>query len=536
MAGRNAGDLILGRYRLETRFGTGGAGTVWRARDTRLGRPVAVKILSKRLRRAAEAVAEARTVAGLADPHIVALYEFVEDDTHFYLVTEAVDGASLEAVLGKGAGPLASDEAAAVLAPIARALGAAHRAGVVHGDVKSANILLGHEGQVKLADFGAAAFARTSGRRTGDVEASPAYAAPEILDGGLPAAAADLYSLGATLARAVGGSGPRAPLPKHVSSALRTLISELTAHHPQDRPPDAETVADDLELFGSGVDRRSLVKGLVSQQVDETTTAPGEAVAREAPPPRFTSERIARLWPAALIGFATLWAVGTMAGTLAWGVVPGLALAVLGAFQPWAAGIVVTVLAGAALIQTAPVAAVLVVVTVGPLWILFAREDPRPWLGPALPSACALIGAPLVAAPLLAKTLRPSTALLVSAIGAVPLPALVLFSPFRAGGWTLTTLYAGPFWSRLADAYSSPGLLTEAAALPVMTAILALVPRRQRWVGPAAVIASVVGAFALIEAVTPGGGVEHRALADLSLSLIIGAVVMAAAPVPGPDE
>ncbi len=163
MAVRDQGRLLAGRYRLRSVIGQGGMGAVWRARDELLNRDVAVKEIIRppqlgpaeweTARR--RAVQEAQMAARLGHPNVVGVYDFVEEYGRPCIVMELVPFHSLRDLVLKD-GPLAPAEAARVGLGVLAGLRAAHQAGIVHRDVKPANILLGHEGQVVLTDFGIA--------------------------------------------------------------------------------------------------------------------------------------------------------------------------------------------------------------------------------------------------------------------------------------------------------------------------------------------------------------------------------------------
>ncbi|MFF4950991.1 serine/threonine-protein kinase [Streptomyces chattanoogensis] len=212
------GRLIAGRYRLAERVGRGGMGTVWRAEDELLGRHVAVKklhvpphlqedeiqTLYERTRR------EARSAARIAHPHVIVVHDVVDDEGLPCIVMEYIPSATLSDVL-KRRGPLPPGEAARIGRSMAAALRAAHDAGVLHRDVKPANVLLGHDGRIVLTDFGIAVESGTSSlTRTGELVGSIQYLAPERLRTGIaePGPACDLWSLGATLYQAVEGRHP----------------------------------------------------------------------------------------------------------------------------------------------------------------------------------------------------------------------------------------------------------------------------------------------------------------------------------------
>ncbi|MFE9017327.1 protein kinase [Streptomyces sp. NPDC007808] len=216
-----AGRLLAGRYRVQAQLGRGGMGVVWRAVDEVLGREVAVKELRTysdadgpeladlRLRMQREARAAAR----VKHPGVVAVHDVAEVDGRPLIVMELVDGPSLEAVL-RERGTLDAHEAAAIGAKVMDALAAAHRAGVLHRDVKPGNILLEHTGRVVLTDFGIATMddpgdgSATHLTRTGHLVGSLDYMAPERAQGADPGPSSDVWALGATLYAAVEGSAP----------------------------------------------------------------------------------------------------------------------------------------------------------------------------------------------------------------------------------------------------------------------------------------------------------------------------------------
>jgi serine/threonine protein kinase len=187
-------------------------GAVWLGRDEVLGRLVALKRIgmipggtSPDLLRAER---EAKLAARLNHPHVVAVFDFVQDGDSQWLVMEYVDGVTLAELIRTG-GPLGLDRAAPLLGSVADALAAAHSAGIVHRDVKPSNILVSQSGQVKLSDFGIArAEADASLTQTGLVTGSPAYLAPEVASGRVATDASDVWSLGATLYHALAGQAP----------------------------------------------------------------------------------------------------------------------------------------------------------------------------------------------------------------------------------------------------------------------------------------------------------------------------------------
>ncbi len=210
---RTEGEVLIGRYVLEQPLGSGGAGVVWRADDRLLQRPVAVKLLHPELAHdpatAARFRSEASSAAKLAHPNAVMVYDIGRDGARDFLVMELVDGPALSELIA--AGPLTADATAYLGVAIASALGLAHRRGMLHRDVKPANVLLDAEGVPKVADFGIArALGEAAARLTapGSVMGTARYLAPEqLLDGPLDGRV-DVYALGLVLHEALTGRAP----------------------------------------------------------------------------------------------------------------------------------------------------------------------------------------------------------------------------------------------------------------------------------------------------------------------------------------
>jgi hypothetical protein len=207
------GELVLGRYRLVARLGSGGFGVVWAARDERLDRDVALKRIAVDDPAVAKRAArEAKAAARLSHPGIVALYETGEDPDAVYLVSELVRGHTLARLLADGA--LSDRDVVDIGSVLCAALTHAHRRGVVHRDVKPQNVIVPEapadgQGVAKLTDFG---IARLLGEdvltRTGDIVGTLAYMAPEQAEGREPTAQVDLYALGLVLYEALSGVNP----------------------------------------------------------------------------------------------------------------------------------------------------------------------------------------------------------------------------------------------------------------------------------------------------------------------------------------
>ena len=256
---------LRGRYVLEGRVGAGGMGVVWRARDIRLDRIVAVKVLRPEFAGSPEfkdlLLWEGRLAGRVSHPGVVQVrdYEDGSADGVPYLVMEYVAGPSLAAVL-RAEGTLSPRRVLGLIAQAADALGCAHAAGIVHRDVKPGNVLV-DGGRVKIADFGIAQVAgAVPVTRAGLVMGTPAYLSPERV-AGLPATpASDLYGLGMIAYECLTGrppfqgsplavalahlDRPLPPLPDTVPATVAELVAGLAAKDPQRRPGDALAVAE----------------------------------------------------------------------------------------------------------------------------------------------------------------------------------------------------------------------------------------------------------------------------------------------------
>src|SRR5919201_1499538 len=216
MATNGAGRRVADRYELTDELGHGGMGVVWRATDTLLARQVALKEVD--LPRGGDAgdreglragvTGEARAAARLSHPVGAAVYDIAHDGGRDYIVMELVSAPTLEELV-RTHGPLAPDQAARLGLGLLDALEAAHRAGIVHRDLKPRNVMVRQDGATKLADFGIASVQGDPRlTATGLVVGSPAYMAPEQVEGEPVGPPADLWALGATLWFAVEGEPP----------------------------------------------------------------------------------------------------------------------------------------------------------------------------------------------------------------------------------------------------------------------------------------------------------------------------------------
>jgi eukaryotic-like serine/threonine-protein kinase len=215
-------ELAQGRYRLIRKLGAGGTGTVYGAADTLLGRTVAIKALhppfdGAMLRR------EGQSLAQLNHPGVVSLYDLIEEDGRPYLVMEYVDGCDLGQWLSDRAS-LDTESALTLFARIAVIVAAAHQNGIVHCDLKPANVLLSTAGEIKLSDF---TLSRLVGREetSGSRGSSDGYTAPEALTGDAIDSRVDIYSLGAILRRLTASASELDPRSAQVQSAVVCALS-----------------------------------------------------------------------------------------------------------------------------------------------------------------------------------------------------------------------------------------------------------------------------------------------------------------------
>jgi hypothetical protein len=246
-----AGSLVAG-YRLEAQVGIGGMAVVFRARDERLGRLVALKIMTPTL--AADGpfrkrfIAESRAAAAVDDPHIIPVYEAGEADGALFIAMRFVQGGDLRRVLDRE-GKLPPDRAAAFISPVASALDAAHRAGLVHRDVKPANILVDaredRPDHVYLSDFGVSKGAATSTGMTGTGHflGTPDYSAPEQIQGRVVDGRTDQYALACVAYQLLTGT-----VPFERDQGMAVLLAHMSEPPPslRSRRPDLAGPADQV--------------------------------------------------------------------------------------------------------------------------------------------------------------------------------------------------------------------------------------------------------------------------------------------------
>jgi len=330
---------VGGRYELTSRIAGGGMGEVWAARDDILGRDVAVKVLRGEHADDPAFLArfrtEARHAASLSHPNIASVYDYGEVDGVSYLVMELVPGEPLSARLTRD-GALAPAVAVPLLQQAATALQAAHAVGLVHRDVKPANLLITPQQQVKITDFG---IARLGGddpvTRTGEVMGTAQYLSPEQAMGQPATSASDVYSLGVVGYEMLAGRRPFEaespvaiamahvsrepdPLPATVPAPLAAVVLAALAKAPADRPANAADFADALGRALRG-DQGPAATQLIAAPVDRTQVLPvippAAAAAPAAPPTREQPRR--QRSSALLLGLLVLLAGGAAVWALA---------------------------------------------------------------------------------------------------------------------------------------------------------------------------------------------------------------------------
>ncbi len=332
------GRLLDGRYRLDSPLARGGMATVWTATDTRLDRIVAVKVMRHGLAEDPAFVerfaGEARAAARLSSPHVVAVFDQGTDAATgtAYLVMELVEGHTLREVL-QSEGALPPPRALALVEPVLRALAAAHRAGLVHRDVKPENVLVGTDGSVKVADFGLARAVESTNltATTGLLIGTVAYLAPEQVEHGRSDTRTDVYATGVLLWELLTGTPPYAstsPLAvayRHVNedipppgtvvpgvpAALDELVVRATRRDPSARPVDAGAFLAELRNVRS--DLRGATTDLPRHATLVVPRPTTSAVATQVPPapgaaPQRPRRRAAvRAWRPHLPGRRLVW-------------------------------------------------------------------------------------------------------------------------------------------------------------------------------------------------------------------------------------
>ncbi|MFL5803914.1 MAG: protein kinase domain-containing protein, partial [Roseiflexaceae bacterium] len=303
--------ILNNRYELEQKIGEGGMARVYRGRDTRLNRRIAVKVLHSHyasdpgfLQRFHH---EAQAAANLRDPNIVDVYDVGLDGDIHYIVMEYVEGSDLKALLARS-GPLPVEQAVPIAEAVAHGLSAAHRVGLVHRDIKPQNIIVGPGGQVKITDFGIAKSAlSTAMTETGVTFGTADYISPEQARGQPATPRSDIYSLGVTLYEMLTGrlpfigDGSIAVAMQHVAAepppprminprippALEALVLRAMSKEPESRPASAQEFARLLGGWRDLGEQPTVVRPVAPRPAPRPAPA-----ARPAPPTSATTGRV----------------------------------------------------------------------------------------------------------------------------------------------------------------------------------------------------------------------------------------------------
>ncbi|MFD8688840.1 Stk1 family PASTA domain-containing Ser/Thr kinase [Streptomyces sp. NPDC059651] len=313
------GQLLDGRYRVDARIAVGGMATVYRAMDTRLDRVLALKVMHPALATDASFVErfirEAKSVARLAHPNVVAVFDQGAQGQYVYLAMEYVAGCTLRDVL-RERGALQPRAALDILEPVLAALGAAHRAGFVHRDMKPENVLIGDDGRVKVADFGLVR-AVGSVTNTTSILGTVSYLAPEQIEHGTADTRADVYACGVVLYEMLTGTKPHTgespaqviyqhlnedvPAPSAVVPGLATeldaLVASATARNPEVRPFDAVALLAESRQARSGLTDAQLdaVPPQALAEVRDEAEDRTSVIPRVLPPDQGTAHHTSRL-------------------------------------------------------------------------------------------------------------------------------------------------------------------------------------------------------------------------------------------------
>jgi tRNA A-37 threonylcarbamoyl transferase component Bud32 len=321
------GTVLSGRYRLEAKLGSGGMSTVYLARDTTLDRSVAVKVMHREMSEQADQLErfrqEARAVAKLSHPNVVAVIDAGEDGGHPYIVFEYVEGETLKQRINR-VGALDAQEALAYAIEIARGLTVAHARKMVHRDIKPQNVLIDSEGRAKLTDFGISRQLERDGlTATGRVLGTTDYVSPEQAMGHPVDQRSDIYSLGVVLYEMLIGQ-----VPYHADSQVGVAMK-----HVNEDMPDVQTRRPELSAAAALVVERATAKDSaqryqdVGEMIDDLSTAleveaaragstTGEAtsVLQAVPPAKRKLSSRAR-WSWAAIALIVLVGAGAIAAT-----------------------------------------------------------------------------------------------------------------------------------------------------------------------------------------------------------------------------
>jgi serine/threonine-protein kinase len=308
------GRLLNNRYQLLERIGSGGMADVYRARDLMLERTVAIKVLHETYSEDAALQnrfkMEARAAANLSHPNIVTVHDFGFDNGQLFIVMEHIPGRDLKTILHTR-GRYSVEEAIPLIVQACAGIGYAHRAGLVHCDVKPHNMIVTPDGRLKVTDFGIARALSTimPDERADVVWGSPQYFSPEQAVGEAPSPSSDVYSLGVVLYEVLTGALPftapsseelarlhleQPPIPPseyipEIPSALEQIILKILSKEPAARYRTADQLGRVLLRFGT---RRETASNPVLNRTPEISTAPHKATAALPSKPRISLPEI----------------------------------------------------------------------------------------------------------------------------------------------------------------------------------------------------------------------------------------------------
>jgi len=494
-----AAELVLGRYRLGERLGSGGFGPVYAATDERLERAVAVKVIPGAPDRGERGRREALAAGRLDHPGVVAVFDAGEDQRARYLVSELVYGRTLDELSAEGV--LSDRDVLRIGLALCGALEHAHGRGVVHRDVKPQNVIVpdaprSTAGVAKLADFGVAHLAGDEPlTRTGDVVGTLAYMAPEQAAGKRVDERCDLYSLALVLYEALAGSNPiRAGSPAATARRVGTVLPPLRRSRKD--LPDELCAAIDIALRPKPDERGTIAE--LAAELAESLPEVSDEGGTVAPHPLERTEPFGPLPRGVARGGAALLAGGMTAAVLQWlgePVLPALAAVGAVALLPRIGWLVTAVTLLALLTDEQPGAAVLVAAAVLPVPLALRRRGCA-W---SLPALAPLLGLVSLAGVYPAIAGRARGALTRAALGALGAWWALLAAPLLDVAILGGEQAAPPTTDAALDAVIAPLLTSGALLYAALWALASLLEPwlvRGRWLA-ADVVAGAVWAAAL---------------------------------------
>jgi hypothetical protein len=478
-------ELVLGRYRPVKPLGSGGSGSVWLALDEQTGLDVALKIIPREGKAAARAEREALAARRLRHPHCVRAYDVGHDASHVYIAYEYVPGRTLRESIRAGA--VTDTDAVEVAAQVLDALAHAHRAGIVHRDVKPANVLLEDRDElcVRLLDFGLAQFdGADTLTAVGDVPGTLAYISPERLAGEEASPASDVWAVGVLLWEMLADRHPFWGMPlQEVARAIETGAPPIETER---RGLPRRLVAAVNAALSPEADARPRASDLAAALRTSLRQGPArpERRARDVKPDENVAPAVRHVLRATPAGLACL-AAGLGAGVLPFwpsGLVAAIAVVagIAAWFQP-RLGLAIALAAPVFPLGNFAQGAAVLYCALALAWLVLAWGDARSGLlvvtGPLLGAFGLLALAPLAMQPArgwLRRGIYGTTAVLLAAFAAglahEPLPAAQEFAgAIEVGPLTSSAEIALSLWAVLAE---NPALLVAAVAVGIASAIM----------------------------------------------------------------